>query len=123
MQIPGAAIVAEALPRVENVIFRGRRQTLEGWETFEPAFIEWHYGGNLRLLKHDFRNHNRVRIIGAAPGQIASVGGIPPQKASAKLCEIIPGHGRKLQCAIVNVQHSMKAAQANRSRLPTPATI
>lgn len=53
-------------------------------KTFHPARKVGEHGGDLRLLQHDFRNQNRVRIARAPPRQIAAVFGKPSREQSAE---------------------------------------
>ena len=50
----------------------------------EPAFIIVNDRSNCRLLEHDLRRPNLVRIFGSAPWQVTPVAAIPGQKRFRK---------------------------------------
>ena len=75
-----APVVAEALPLADHVAGRGGRERLDGRPALEPALPARHDALHLRLLRHDFRDQDRVRIPGLPPGQIAPVFPEPGQK-------------------------------------------
>src|SRR2546423_626470 len=83
-QISRARIVAEPLPRAENVTFRGRGKSNCVGKTAEPFIIIRDDGGDLSLLKHDLGDEDRVRIGGAAPGKIAAFFSVPRDKRAAE---------------------------------------
>lgn len=68
MKVPGAVVIAEALPSVENIVLRSARDRSEIMESAEPFIIIGDHGGDLGLLKHELGDENRVRIAGFAPG-------------------------------------------------------
>ena len=68
MKIPGAVVIAEALPGVENIVLRSARKRIEIRESAKPFIIIRDYGGDLGLLKHELGDQDRVRIAGFAPG-------------------------------------------------------
>jgi hypothetical protein len=68
MKIPGAVVIAEALPGVENIVLRSARDRSEIRESAKPFIIIRDYGGDLGLLKHELGDENCVRITGFAPG-------------------------------------------------------
>ncbi|MEY2547020.1 MAG: hypothetical protein QOG48_2137 [Verrucomicrobiota bacterium] len=84
VEIPGAAVVAEALPCVQDVVFARARKRGESRETCEPSIIVRQHGRHLRLLEHELRDENRVRIARAAPREIAPVFAIPDAKRGTK---------------------------------------
>src|SRR5256885_2849722 len=92
-QISRARIVAEPLPRAENLTLRGRGKSNCVGEAAEPFIIIWNDGGDLGLLKHELGDEDRVRIGGAAPGKIAAVFAIPGKERSAKGAGGISVHG------------------------------
>ena len=67
MKIPGAVVVAEALPGVENIVLRSARDRSEVRKSAKPFIIIRDHGGDLGLLKHELGDEDRVRIAGFAP--------------------------------------------------------
>jgi hypothetical protein len=54
----------------------------------EPAAVEFHDAGDLRLLRHDFGNEDAVRIVCAAPGKIAPVQFVPIEEESMDVRDV-----------------------------------
>ncbi len=88
VEISRARVIAEALPRVEDVVFRGRRECSEIGEAAEPLTIIRENGGDLGLLEHELGYENRVRVAGASPGKIAAVFAEPTRERGAELLNI-----------------------------------
>jgi hypothetical protein len=84
MKIPGAVVIAEALPGVENIVLRSAGDRSEIREAAKPFIIIRDYGGDLGLLKHELGDENRVGIAGFAPRQIAAVAAKPAEEGPAK---------------------------------------
>ena len=80
VQIARPRIIAEALPRVEDVIFRSPSQRGEMGEAAEPLIIIRDNGGNLGLLEHELGDEDRVGIASLTPGEGAPVAAIPTKK-------------------------------------------
>ena len=68
MKIPGAVVIAEALPGVENIVLGSAGDRSEIRESAKPFIIIRDYGGDLGLLKHELGYEDRVRIAGFSPG-------------------------------------------------------
>lgn len=68
MKVPGAVVIAEALPSVENIVLRSARDRSEIRESAEPFTIIGDHGGDLGLVKHELGDEDRVRIASFAPG-------------------------------------------------------
>jgi len=47
------------------------------------------YGGDLRLLKHEFGDEDCVRIAGPAPGKVPPVIAIPANKRVAECANVL----------------------------------
>jgi hypothetical protein len=84
MQVAGARVVTEPLPRVQDFRFRGRGQAAEIRKAIQPSIIVRNDGRDLRLLQHHFRNQNRVGITRATPGEVAALPAIPGEKLTPK---------------------------------------
>jgi hypothetical protein len=67
MKIPGAVVIAEALPGVENIVLRSARDRSELRKSAKPFIIIRDHRGDLGLLKHELGDEDRVRIAGFAP--------------------------------------------------------
>lgn len=79
-QISSAGVVAEALPGVKDIIFRGGSEGGEIGEAAEPLLKIGDDGRDLGLLEHELGDEDRVGIGGSAPGKIASVFAIPVEE-------------------------------------------
>ncbi len=80
VQVHRPAVVAQAAPRRDDVGRRRRGQRLDRRPALEPGQIARHDPRDLRLLQHHLRDEDRVRVVGAPPGQIARVLAVPSQK-------------------------------------------
>jgi len=67
MKIPGAVVIAETLPAVENIVLRSARDGSEVRKSAKPFIIIRDHGGDLGLLEHELGYKDRVRIAGFAP--------------------------------------------------------
>ncbi len=85
VEIARARVVAESLPHAEHLGFRGGGEFGKIGEAREPLFVKRDDGRDLRLLEHDFGNHDRVRIVRAPPREIAPVLREPFGEARADL--------------------------------------
>jgi len=83
-EIPGAGVIAETLPCVENVAFRGCREGSEIGETAEPVIIIRNDSGDLGLLEHELGDEDRVGVRRVAPGKIAAIFAIPGKKGATE---------------------------------------
>ena len=79
-EITGAGVIAETLPGVQNVMFGSNCQSGEIGEALQPLFIIRDDGSDLRLLKHELRDEDGVRVVGVAPGKIAAVLTVPGEE-------------------------------------------
>lgn len=71
-QIQRAAIVTESLPHSEDAGKPGSGQLEKIWKTGKEFMILGNNPFHLRLLEHDFRNKNVIRITCAPPRQITA---------------------------------------------------
>ena len=108
VQMASACIIAESLPGVQDVIFRGSGQGAEIGEPTEPVIIIWDHGSDLCLLEHELGDENGVRIAGLAPGKLAAVTRIPAQDRAPEAAEVFwRNHG-----FAANVQRSTRLRKA-----------
>ena len=85
MKIAGPRVVAETLPRVEDVTFRSPSQRAKIREPAEPLIIIRDNGGNLGLLEHELGDENGVGIARVTPGKIPAVLAIPAAQRTDEL--------------------------------------
>jgi hypothetical protein len=84
MQIASSRVIAETLPRVEDVTLRSPGEGGEIWEAAEPLIIIRNNGGNLSLLEHELGDEDGVGIARLAPGEITAVLAIPAGQRAMK---------------------------------------
>src|SRR5690606_15312418 len=61
VEVAGAGVVAEPLPRLEHVVERRVGERGERREALDPALVVRDRGLYARLLEHDLRNPDAVR--------------------------------------------------------------
>ena len=83
-KIPRARVVTQALPGVKDFVLRRGGEGGEIGEAPHPRLIIWDNRGDLRLLEHELRNENCVRIACPAPGEIAAMFPIPGEECVAE---------------------------------------
>ena len=84
MQVASSRVIAEALPRVQDVTFRSPGQGGEIWEAAEPLIIIRDNGGNPSLLEHELGDEDGVGIASLAPGKGAAMAAIPIHQGRAE---------------------------------------
>ena len=77
-------VVAKRVPRVRHFLFGCRSQRFERRVLVEPFGVLRQHAIDLRLLQHDFRDEDVVRVVGLAPGQIAPVTPVPGEQPRSK---------------------------------------
>ena len=80
MEIPRPGVVAQPFPDFQHVVERGPRQGPDGGKAPHPAFVVRDDGRNLRLLKHDLRDPDGVRMARASPGEVAGGAAKPAEE-------------------------------------------
>ena len=73
VQVDRAPVVAEPLPRADDLRERRSGERLQGRPPLEPGREARHDALDLRLLEHDLRDEDRVRVASPPPGQVAAV--------------------------------------------------
>ena len=86
-------VVAERPPGLRDVTLRGRRERVERRVLLEPRVILRQHAIDLRLLQHDFRHEDVVRVVRPAPRQVAPVPPVPGQQPIAEAAAV----GRRRQ--------------------------
>jgi hypothetical protein len=84
MQIASSRVIAEALPRVEDVTFRSLGQGGEIGEAAEPLIIIRDNDGNLSLLEHELGDEDGIGIASLAPGEETTMAAIPIRQRAMK---------------------------------------
>jgi hypothetical protein len=79
-----AAIVPEAGPGGEDLLFVGKGEGEDGGEAAKEGMVVVDDRGDAGLLQHDFGDPGTVRVGDAAPGKLACMGAIPAHEASPK---------------------------------------
>src|SRR5205823_2849736 len=85
MQIARPRVVAETLPRVEDVTFRSPSHRAKIRKAAEPLIIIRDNGGNLGLLEHELGDENGIGIARVTPGKIPAILPIPAGQRTDKL--------------------------------------
>lgn len=85
VHIPGAAIIAKALPHFENIVFRSVCQGLNIGEMCQEIVVIRNPLNNPCLLQDDFGNPNFVGITFASPWQVAMILIKPREKNIGKI--------------------------------------
>src|SRR5437667_12788236 len=80
MEIPGAGIIAQAIPRVPHRLRPRARERLEIGKALEKPRIVLRHAADLRLLQHHFRDEHAVRIARLAPRQVPRGAGVPGEE-------------------------------------------
>ncbi|MEY2502061.1 MAG: hypothetical protein QOI07_2395 [Verrucomicrobiota bacterium] len=99
-KVPGARIITEALPGVEDLAFRSRGERSEIRKAPEPFIVIRNDGGDLGLLEHELGDEDGVGVGGAAPGQVAGIFAIPgedgtPECPRARFSVRVDGRKRR----------------------------
>ena len=63
-------------------------ERIDRWEAGHEACVVIEDGVNTRLLEHDFRNPDRVRVVGAAPGKVTGVRVKPVEEQTTELAKL-----------------------------------
>src|SRR6266852_313385 len=94
VQVLRAAIVAERIPGARHVAGAGARELLEGRIATEELTILGDDAVDLRLLEHDLRDEDAIRIAGPAPRKVATVSGVPGEQAPVEASPRAESGGR-----------------------------
>ena len=99
LEISGPAVIAQALPKLHQLLLRRRRQGFHRGERFEKAGVVSHHRRHPRLLEHDLRHPDGVGVLGTPPGKVPGILAVPVQKRLPQLheelfhCQIHFTHG------------------------------
>lgn len=84
VQVHGSAIVAQTFPMFENIIDASLGQGAWMGKTLHESFKVGDDGSDLRLLKHDLADPNRVGIARGSPWHGLSVASKPGKQTATK---------------------------------------
>jgi ribonuclease HIII len=85
VKISGPIVISKPLPGVKNFSFASVRQVADRRESLEPALVIGQDRCHLRLLEHEFRDEDRIRIRSFAPRQFTALTLKPVDQRRAKL--------------------------------------
>ena len=88
-------VVAKWTPRSRDVRLVRNRQCVKRGKFLEPLGVLGQHTVDLRLLQHDLGHQNVIRVVSAAPRQIASVTAVPREQALTEAATIWRGRQRK----------------------------
>ena len=99
LQVPGPAVIAQALPQLHQPVLRGVCQSLHRGEGCEKPGIIAQHRRHTGLLEHDLRHPDAVRVLRFPPGQVPGVSPKPRQKRPRQAekhvfsCQLLLFHG------------------------------
>ena len=91
MKLPGAAVVAKALPKPQHAIFASAGQVGDCRQRRDKSVEIWLDRGDGRLLQHDLAYPHPIRIAIAPPRQIAGMPAVPGQQPASELRAPVAG--------------------------------
>ena len=80
LKVPGAAVIAQALPQLHEPVLRRLRQSFHRGEGCQKAGIVTKDRRHTGLLEHDLRHPDAVGVLRLPPGQVPGIGPVPGQK-------------------------------------------
>src|SRR6266545_5012561 len=107
MEVAGASVIAETRPRGEHGVLPGAGQSRQIREPREKPFKSAADRGNRRLLEHDFRDPDAVRIAGPAPGEPPFLFAEPGQKL---LTDELCSHASRRKLSVCHCLESLTRA-------------
>ena len=84
VKIASPSVITQALPGMEDVVFRSARQRGEIGKAAEPLVIIRKHCGYLGLLEHEFGDQDRIGIASSPPREVAPVLAIPIEQGATK---------------------------------------
>ena len=89
LQISSAAVIAEPGPQSQHFRFGRCGERANRREVFEKSLVKGNHRGDARLLQHNFRKPDAIRIFIAPPGQITLKFVKPFENRCAKHCDTL----------------------------------
>src|SRR2546428_2062759 len=114
MEIPGAGIIAQAIPRLPHRLRPRARERLQIGEPPENPRIVLRHPADLRLLQHHFRDEHSIRIARPAPREIARGAGVPGEELRGKCLGALrfsAAGGRRTGHAYTRYSHMARGAE------------
>ncbi len=71
LQVPSPAVIPKSFPQFQHILFRRLRKRRHIWKTSYKAAVVFLHGLHPRLLQHDLRYPNCVRVFCPSPGKVA----------------------------------------------------
>ena len=98
LQVPGAVVVPQPLPQLQQPLLRQRREREHVRRGLQKADVVVPHRLHARLLQHDLRQPHVVRLPVRAPRQLALVSRKPRQQRLDHLPQPCSVHGPSLLC-------------------------
>jgi hypothetical protein len=89
LKVASSRIISEAFPEFENPLRFGLSQGPHVRQCLHPAFPIWNDGLDLRLLEHDLRDPDRIRIQRPPPGQVPRILDKPPDQGRRPIPDVL----------------------------------
>src|SRR6266446_4126630 len=83
-----AAVIPEARPQPQHFFLRSSGKRVNVREALQKSFVVGDGGGHARLLQHNFRKPDAIRIFRASPRQVTLELAEPAQQLFAKCSEL-----------------------------------
>ena len=107
-EITSSRVIAEALPGVQDVVFRSAGQGGKIGEKAQPLMIVRDDRSHLCLLEHELGHQDSVRVFRAPPGKlIAAPFSVPGKETAAEKCGVddrVRANTGSVQRPTLNVQ-------------------
>jgi peptide/nickel transport system permease protein len=72
VKIAAARVVAQAAPKPQDFVLRGSGERVDAGKIRQKSLVVGDHRGDLRLLQHDFRKPDAVRVARSLPGKPAA---------------------------------------------------
>ena len=105
MELPRPPVVAEAGPECQHLVDGRSRKLVDAREAVQEALVIGQHGFHPGLLQHDLGHPDAIRILRAAPGQIAPVAVEPGEQIAPE-----GGLGRYHRDKLYTVQAKLAGA-------------
>jgi hypothetical protein len=89
MHAPRSPVVAKSAPGGQYVIFARCGERFDIGKPSQENLVMFKHGDDTRLLQHDFAEPDRVRIVSAPPGKVATTAVVPMEQGPTKTAETL----------------------------------